>query len=75
MLHSKIGLTLQNLILLGDMNADCAYLPNKAKQSLRLRKENSYQWLVDDDADTTVAAADCAYDRWGSFTINRLIPR
>ncbi len=48
------------LILLGDLNADCSYL--KTSDSIALRGQD-YFWLVPDDTDTTVAASDCAYDR------------
>lgn len=48
------------VILLGDLNADCSYL--KSSDSIALRGQN-YFWIVGDDADTTVAASDCAYDR------------
>ncbi|KAL5106494.1 Deoxyribonuclease-1-like 2 [Taenia crassiceps] len=53
----------QNLILLGDMNADCGYLPARDRHKLRLRTDHQYKWLIEDGADTTVAASRCAYDR------------
>jgi len=49
-----------DIILLGDLNADCSYL--KASDSIALRRPD-YVWIVPDDADTTVAPSDCAYDR------------
>lgn len=56
------GLTLAqfnttNLIILGDMNADCTYF----KRTPYIL--NNYKWLISDDMDTTVSNTDCAYDR------------
>ena len=51
-----------NILIMGDFNADCSYVPKSKLGSLDLRAEGFY-WLIDDDADTTVAATDCAYDR------------
>jgi endonuclease/exonuclease/phosphatase family metal-dependent hydrolase len=51
-----------DFIMLGDMNADCSYLSAAEKVSLALRNQ-SFTWVVPDDADTTVKSTDCAYDR------------
>ncbi|KAL5960970.1 Deoxyribonuclease-1-like 2 [Taenia solium] len=53
----------QNLVILGDMNADCKYLSKWDRNALRLRTDHWYKWLIEDGADTTVAKSDCAYDR------------
>ncbi|KAL5960475.1 Deoxyribonuclease gamma [Taenia solium] len=53
----------ENLIILGDMNADCKYLPERDRKQLRLRTDHRYKWLIGDGVDTTVAKSDCAYDR------------
>ena len=50
-----------DIIVLGDLNADCTYL--KASDGIALRG-SEYIWVVDDDSDTTVAKTDCAYDRF-----------
>ena len=50
-----------DIIILGDLNADCTYL--RASDSIALRG-SEYIWVVDDESDTTVAATDCAYDRF-----------
>ncbi|VDM32621.1 unnamed protein product [Hydatigera taeniaeformis] len=52
-----------NLVILGDMNADCSYLPKQAREALHLRTDYQYRWLITDGMDTTVAKSDCAYDR------------
>ncbi|VDK38205.1 unnamed protein product [Taenia asiatica] len=52
----------QNLILLGDMNADCGYLSKRDRVGLRLRTDHRYKWLIQDGMDTTVAESNCTYD-------------
>lgn len=48
---------------MGDFNADCSYMNSNELASLELKTED-FLWLIDDDADTTVAnTTDCAYDR------------
>lgn len=55
---------LQDMILLGDFNADCAFLTKKRLGELVLRTEAGFHWAIDDDEDTTVrASTHCAYDR------------
>ena len=50
----------KDIIILGDLNADCSYL--KASDSISL-KDPGYIWLIPDSIDTTVSSTDCAYDR------------
>ncbi|KFW75287.1 Deoxyribonuclease-1, partial [Manacus vitellinus] len=52
-----------DIILLGDFNADCAYVTSSQWPSIRLRSLRACEWLISDSADTTVADTDCAYDR------------
>jgi deoxyribonuclease-1-like protein len=49
-----------DIILLGDMNAECSYLKKSDNVSIR---SNEYIWLIGDDIDTTTKSTDCAYDR------------
>ncbi|MFH0737882.1 MAG: endonuclease/exonuclease/phosphatase family protein [Candidatus Micrarchaeota archaeon] len=51
-----------DFIMLGDMNADCSYLSKSEAQGLALRNQ-SFIWIVPDEADTTTKSTDCAYDR------------
>ncbi|NXR02946.1 DNAS1 protein, partial [Sagittarius serpentarius] len=54
-----------NILLLGDFNADCSYVTSTQWLSIRLRSFDACEWLIPDSADTTVAnTTDCAYDRW-----------
>ena len=50
-----------DIIILGDLNADCNYL--KPSDHIVLKNEG-YIWTVSDDSDTTVSGTDCAYDRF-----------
>ncbi|NXN12627.1 DNAS1 protein, partial [Indicator maculatus] len=53
-----------NIIFLGDFNADCSYVTSSQWPSIRLRSLRACAWLIPDSADTTVAdTTDCAYDR------------
>ncbi|XP_072791765.1 deoxyribonuclease-1-like 2 isoform X6 [Taeniopygia guttata] len=52
-----------NLMFLGDFNADCSYVQPSDWSSIRLRTSDIFKWLIPDSADTTVGKSDCAYDR------------
>ncbi|XP_048350506.1 deoxyribonuclease-1-like 2 [Sphaerodactylus townsendi] len=52
-----------NMMFLGDFNADCSYVGKKDWASIRLRTSDVFKWLISDSADTTVGNSDCAYDR------------
>ncbi|NXF54641.1 DNSL2 protein, partial [Oceanites oceanicus] len=52
-----------NIMFLGDFNADCAYVQASDWSAIRLRTSDIFKWLLPDDADTTVGKSDCAYDR------------
>lgn len=54
----------ENVILLGDFNADCASLTKKRLNSLLLRTKAGFHWVIPDGEDTTVrASTNCTYDR------------
>ncbi|EUB56916.1 deoxyribonuclease 1 related [Echinococcus granulosus] len=48
-------ITKENLIILGDMNADCGYLSKWVRGELLLTADCRYKWLIRDEMDTTVA--------------------
>ncbi|NXW55804.1 DNSL2 protein, partial [Eurystomus gularis] len=52
-----------NIMFLGDFNADCAYVQPSDWSAIRLRTSDIFKWLLPDDADTTVGKSECAYDR------------
>ncbi|GAA54715.1 deoxyribonuclease-1-like 2 [Clonorchis sinensis] len=58
-----VDICVQNVLLAGDMNADCRYLSDRKMKQLSLMKDTSYYWLIDDGYDTTVHSNDCALDR------------
>ncbi|XP_078200555.1 deoxyribonuclease-1-like 2 isoform X1 [Callithrix jacchus] len=53
----------QDLLFLGDFNADCSYVRAQDWAAIRLRSSEIFKWLIPDSADTTVGNSDCAYDR------------
>ncbi|XP_053324944.1 deoxyribonuclease gamma-like [Spea bombifrons] len=54
----------QNIIFLGDFNADGAYVSKKKMKTIRLRTDVNFHWLIEDDIDTTATkTTDCSYDR------------
>lgn len=54
----------ENVMLLGDFNADCSYLAKKNRKYVRLITERNLFWLIPDDVDTTVrSSTSCTYDR------------
>ena len=55
--------TQENIILLGDFNADCSYASTYELNQLSLRQPQ-YLWVVPDTADTAYSSnSHCAYDR------------
>ncbi|XP_036266527.1 deoxyribonuclease-1-like 2 isoform X2 [Pipistrellus kuhlii] len=52
-----------DMLFLGDFNADCSYVKEHDWADIRLRSSEVFKWLIPDSADTTVGNSDCAYDR------------
>ncbi|KAL2100630.1 hypothetical protein ACEWY4_002391 [Coilia grayii] len=52
-----------DILLLGDFNAGCSYVVGSDWEQIRLYTDNSYHWLIPNDADTTVSSTNCPYDR------------
>lgn len=52
-----------NIVILGDLNASCAYTPGNTLSHTAIYNSQQYFWVVPDDADTTVGRSSCAYDR------------
>ncbi|KAM4609730.1 deoxyribonuclease-1-like 1 isoform 1-T2 [Polymixia lowei] len=54
----------ENVMFLGDFNADCGYLPKKNRKDVRLITNPNFIWLIRDKVDTTVReTTSCTYDR------------
>ncbi|KAM8843887.1 deoxyribonuclease-1-like [Spinachia spinachia] len=51
------------IVLLGDFNTGCNYVSGTDWQQIRLFTDKSFQWLIPDEADTTVSHTNCPYDR------------
>ncbi|GIU69392.1 MAG: hypothetical protein KatS3mg002_0628 [Candidatus Woesearchaeota archaeon] len=49
----------ENIVVLGDLNADCYYYNASQKNAFLL----GWYWLIGDSDDTTSTKSDCAYDR------------
>ena len=62
----------QNVLIAGDLNADCNYVNKGEWFDIRLWNDSRFHWLIDNSADTTVTDTDCAYDRLGLTLTLRL---
>ena len=52
-------------MILGDLNADCSYMPQYKWKKIALRTNSQdYAWLIGDGVDTTIKDTHCAYDRY-----------
>ncbi|KAG9471654.1 hypothetical protein GDO78_013924 [Eleutherodactylus coqui] len=68
----------ENFIFMGDFNAACRYVSKKKWKNIRLRTNQEFAWLIEDNIDTTVkSSTKCAYDRivlHGTKLINSVVP-
>lgn len=55
---------LQDVIILGDLNADCSYAKESDLLHMPIYNQNLFHWPIGFDADTTVSSTHCAYDRY-----------
>ncbi|KAL8164465.1 UNVERIFIED_CONTAM: hypothetical protein K2H54_051674 [Gekko kuhli] len=63
-LNVKSRWNTEDMIFLGDFNADCGFVAKKRWGQIRLRQQPGFHWLIGDKADTTVREnTRCAYDR------------
>ena len=62
-LDDLVGKLKGDIIVVGDMNADCSYYMPEFEPDF-----SGWDWVVPDTADTNVASSSCAYDR---IIINR----
>lgn len=47
-----------NVLILGDLNADCSYYNNNKETEF-----DDWNWIIKDSQDTTTSSTNCAYDR------------
>ncbi|XP_076448003.1 deoxyribonuclease-1-like isoform X2 [Babylonia areolata] len=63
--HVKDVWDTDNVLVLGDLNADCRYVPKRDWPHIAIRHDDDFWWAIGDDEDTTVSNnTDCAYDRF-----------
>ncbi|XP_033822306.1 deoxyribonuclease-1-like [Periophthalmus magnuspinnatus] len=66
-----------NIVILGDFNADGRYLSKRKLETIRIRSE-TYHWLIQDDVDTTSSNYnDNTYDRivvYGEKMLHAVVP-
>jgi len=56
----------EDVLLMGDFNADCQYLKEYELEDNRLWTDDRLHWNIDNDADTTTGKNTCAFDRFVS---------
>ena len=54
--------SINNVLIMGDMNFDCRYMPNYKKEIVR-KQLSEFQFYINEDASTTTSLAKCALDR------------
>ncbi|XP_061760170.1 deoxyribonuclease-1-like isoform X2 [Nerophis ophidion] len=68
-----------NVMILGDFNADGKCVTHKGMKELRIRSDKNFHWLIGDDVDTTSNTANAhTYDRivvYGDDVMAALVPQ
>ena len=62
-LDMKTRLSTDDVMVMGDLNADCSYVPLSRWPAIELKSDVNYHWWIGDEVDTTVKRTHCAYDR------------
>ncbi|XP_028680673.1 deoxyribonuclease 1 like 4, tandem duplicate 1 [Erpetoichthys calabaricus] len=69
----------ENIMILGDFNADGSYLSNRKMKKIRIRTDPTFKWLIADDVDTTANTGnDYTYDRivvYGDEMLKGIVPK
>ncbi|XP_067099307.1 deoxyribonuclease-1-like isoform X2 [Osmerus mordax] len=67
-----------NIMILGDFNADGSYVSKKEMKLIRIRSDKNFHWLISDDVDTTANHKnDHTYDRivvYGDDMLAAVVP-
>ncbi|XP_076596510.1 deoxyribonuclease-1-like isoform X1 [Chaetodon auriga] len=67
-----------NIMILGDFNADGAYVTHKDMKEIRIRSDKNFHWLIGDDVDTTAKTSnEHTYDRivvYGEDMLAAIVP-
>ncbi|XP_040926871.1 deoxyribonuclease gamma [Betta splendens] len=68
----------KNIMILGDFNADGAFVTKKEMKAIRIRTDKNFHWLIEDDVDTTASDKnDNTYDRivvYGDDLFKAVVP-
>lgn len=67
-----------NIMILGDFNADGAYVTSEEMKTIRIRRDKNFHWLIGDDVDTTANTSnEHTYDRivvYGEDMLAAMVP-
>uniref|UniRef100_A0A667Y313 Deoxyribonuclease 1 like 4, tandem duplicate 1 n=1 Tax=Myripristis murdjan TaxID=586833 RepID=A0A667Y313_9TELE len=67
-----------NIMILGDFNADGAYVSDEQMKKIRIRSDKNFHWLIGDDVDTTANTGnEHTYDRivvYGQDMLAAIVP-
>ncbi|KAI1892395.1 hypothetical protein AGOR_G00132920 [Albula goreensis] len=67
-----------NIMILGDFNADGAYVSKREMKDIRIRSDKNFHWLIGDDVDTTANTGnEHTYDRivvYGDDMLDAVVP-
>ncbi|KAF4093962.1 hypothetical protein AMELA_G00007660 [Ameiurus melas] len=67
-----------NIMILGDFNADGSYVSKKEMKAIRIYTDANFHWLIKDKVDTTTSTKnDRTYDRivvYGQNTLDAIVP-
>ncbi|XP_034538040.1 deoxyribonuclease-1-like [Notolabrus celidotus] len=76
--HVKKKWRTDNVMILGDFNADGIYVSKKEMKEIRIRSDKNFHWLIADDVDTTASNKnDHTYDRivvYGDDMLQAVMP-
>ncbi|XP_043977080.1 deoxyribonuclease-1-like [Gambusia affinis] len=78
-IHIKEKWRTNNVMILGDFNADSSYVPKTKMATIRIRSDQNFHWLIGDDVDTTVSPKNTnTYDRiivYGDDMLRAVVPK
>ncbi|CAK6960833.1 deoxyribonuclease-1-like [Scomber scombrus] len=76
--HVKKKWRTDNVMILGDFNADGSYVSKKDMKNIRIRTDKNFHWLIGDDVDTTASTKNNhTYDRiviYGDDMLHAVVP-
>ncbi|XP_041639256.1 deoxyribonuclease 1 like 4, tandem duplicate 1 [Cheilinus undulatus] len=76
--HVKQKWRTDNVMILGDFNADGLYVSKRDMKDIRIRSDKNFHWLIGDDVDTTASNKnDHTYDRivvYGDDMLQAVVP-